>query len=413
MKKRKRIALRLFIAALLIAGSAYGVWRARHSETRQDIPTAQARSGEFAVLVHCRGSLVAGKSVQLVAPLDIQDLQIVWLSPTGSEVKAGQVVIRFDRSKSEQELREKTAALDQAQASLEQAVAQARITADQDKLDLASSQFDRDKARLEASKQAIVSVMEGEKSKIDLGLAEQKVKLQQATIGLHQKADDAKIASQTRLRDEAKAEFQRAQRRLQELELKSPIDGVINYLTNHTQGWMNSQPFKVGDHVFAGLAIAEVPDLATLQMESKLEEVDRGRIVLNDEVIVHVDAFPEKSFPGKLAAVSPLTEQDFTEWPPTRTFRAFAVMKERDARLRPGMNGAADIVETKLASAIRIPAKSLFTERGKPVVYVKTGTEYRPQRVEVRARNTDEVAVTGISAGTTVALTNPELPQND
>jgi multidrug efflux pump subunit AcrA (membrane-fusion protein) len=362
------------------------------------------------VLVHCRGSLVADHSIQLAAPVDIQDLQIVWLAPPGSEVKAGQPVIRFDPAKTQQELREKKVALDQAQASLEQAQADARIAADQDRLDLASARFDSEKARLEASKKTIVSPMEGEKSEVDFGLAQQKVRMQQATTDLHRKSNDAKIASQTRLRDEARAEVERAQRRLASMELKSPINGVVNYLGNRTQGWMNAAPFKVGDHVYAGLAIAEIPELTTLQMESKLDEVDRGRIALKDEVLVHVDAFPEKKFVGRLTAVSPLTEQDFTEWPPTRTFRAYAVLVDRDPRLRPGMNGAADIVESRLPQAIKIPAKALFTNHGNAVVYEKTKDGYRERPVHVRARNTDEVAIEGVPAGTTVTLADPREP---
>ena len=408
MKRPLHLALRLVVAALLVALCAWGIRKARRNSTEDGIPTAKAASGEFAVLVHCRGSLVAGHSIQLAAPIDIQDLQIVWLAPPGSELKAGQTVIRFDPAKTQQELREKKVALDQAQASVEQAEADARIASDQDRLDLASARFDSEKARLEASKKTIVSPMEGEKSEVDFGLAQQKVRMQQATADLHGKSNDAKIASQTRLRDEARAEVERAQRRLISMDLKSPINGVVNYLSNRTQGWMNSAPFKVGDHVYAGLTIAEIPELATLQMESKLDEVDRGRVALKNEVLVHVDAFPEKNFAGKLTAVSPLTEQDFTEWPPTRTFRAYAVLVDRDPRLRPGMNGAADIVEFRLPHAIKIPAKALFTNHGKAVVYEKTNDGYRERPVQVRARNTDEVAIEGVPAGATIALANPQ-----
>ena len=41
---------------------------------------------------------------------------------------------------------------------------------------------------------------------------------------------------------------------------------------------MNAQPFKVGDHAVPGGVLAEIPDLSTLEMESKVDEVDRGRI---------------------------------------------------------------------------------------------------------------------------------------
>ena len=41
---------------------------------------------------------------------------------------------------------------------------------------------------------------------------------------------------------------------------------------------MNAKPFKVGDNVFAGMGLAEMPDLDTLEMDAKVEEIDRGRI---------------------------------------------------------------------------------------------------------------------------------------
>jgi hypothetical protein len=72
------------------------------------------------------------------------------------------------------------------------------------------------------------------------------------------------------------------------------------------------------------------------------------------------------------------------------------------------MNAGADIVEARIPGAVSIPAKALFTLRGKPVVYLKSSGHYRPEQVRVRARNTDEVAVDGIAAGAFVALAEPE-----
>jgi multidrug efflux pump subunit AcrA (membrane-fusion protein) len=125
--------------------------------------------------------------------------------------------------------------------------------------------------------------------------------------------------------------------------------------------------------------------------------------------MVHVDAFPEKVFNATLLSISPLTEQSFDEWPPVSTFRAFARINPPDPRLRPSMNAAADIVQTKLPNAISIPAKALFTSQGRPVVYVKADGAYRMTPVSVRARNTDEIAIAGLPAGSMVALIDPEL----
>ena len=157
-------------------------------------PIAPARQSDFLVIVRCRGELKAARSVQILTPI-VPNLRIAWLSPAGEPVQAGDPIIRFDSSSAQQQLQQKEAQLRQAQATLDQAVAQARITAEQDNSDLLDSNYTVERARLEASKTEIVSRLQGEESRIDLGVAEQKSKVAEATVALHAASDKSKIAS--------------------------------------------------------------------------------------------------------------------------------------------------------------------------------------------------------------------------
>ena len=107
---------------------------------------------------------------------------------------------------------------------------------------------------------------------------------------------------------------------------------------------------------------------------------------------------------AKLDRISPLAELSTNEWPPTRTFRAYARIAKPDPRLRPGMNGGMDIVVNRIPDAISIPSKALFTRDGKPIVYMANKGSYSPIEVKVLARNPDEVAISGIPAGAMVTL---------
>jgi len=124
------------------------------------------------------------------------------------------------------------------------------MTAEQDHLDLASARVEVERARLEVSKQEIVSPLQGEESKIDLGMAEEKLRVQQATVDLHQKSDASKIASITRQLEKAKADIDITNERLAHMEIRAPANGVVIYLNNFSQGWINAKPFKVGDNVW-------------------------------------------------------------------------------------------------------------------------------------------------------------------
>ena len=408
----RRRSWRLWLSALLSMAIAAAAAGGLHHMRRVRVvnpPTARVRMGEFAVIVRCRGELSVKRTVQLTAPNNVPDLKIVWLAPAGGQVKAGEPVIRFDPSSARQQLDEKNATLRQAQSTVDQAVAQARITAEQDKLDLANARYQVERARLEASKQAIVSVIQGEESKVDLQSAEMKLRVQEATVNLHKRSDEAKVASLTRQRDKARAEVDLAKDRLGQMEIKAPIEGVVIYQMNTSQGWMNRQPFKVGDHAWPNAPLADIPDLATIRMEGELDEVDRGRVTVSNDVRVHVDAFPEQTFSAKLAGISPLTQMAL-EWPPTRSFRAYAQIEKPDSRLRPDMNGSMDVVTGRIRNAISVPGKAIFTREGKPIVYVaeKDGS-YHVSEVEILARNPDEVAVRGINDSAVVSLAELDL----
>lgn len=125
--------LRFWIVILLLLGlGAAGVrlLMTRRVQAKADLPSAIARKGEFQVKVRCRGDLIAARSVQLTAPMNVPGMQIAWQAAPNSEVKEGDPVVRFDSSVLRQTLLENKAVLGSAEATLDQYMAQAKITAE-------------------------------------------------------------------------------------------------------------------------------------------------------------------------------------------------------------------------------------------------------------------------------------------
>jgi hypothetical protein len=394
----------VLLVLLAAGGAAAGVYRMRKVQTGDDIPSTAVKQGEFLVIVRCRGELDAHHSAQFYTPM-VPNLRIAWMAPSGEPIKAGDSIIRFDSSQAKQQLAQKEAALLAAQATVDQWVAQARITVEQDKSDLSDAQYAVETAKLEVSIGATKSKIEGEEAEIAEKVSEQKLKAEEATVDLHRAADQSKMASLTRVRDQAKADVDLAKSRIAQMEIKAPSSGLLTFNLNY-QGSFGSdaKPYKVGDNVYSGMGLGEIPDINTLELEGKIEEIDRGRIALGQDVLVKIDALPELTLAGKLSQISPLAEVTMNEFPPTRSFLASAQILRPDPRLRPSMNGGMDIVVKKLPNAISIPARALFTKNGSPVVYLRQGGGYQAMEVKVAARNPDEVAISGIPAGATVAL---------
>ena len=406
VRKRLRSGLVFLAFLLVVGGAAAGVYRLRQVQASVTFPVAPAHKGDFLVIIRTRGELKALRSVSVYAPV-VPALRIAWLAPSGTVIHKGDPMIRFDSSSAQQQLQQKEATLKQAQATLEQTVAQSSITLDQDNSDLADAQFTVEKAKLEVSKQEIVGQIQAEESRIALGVSEQHLKAQQATVALHRASETSRIASLTRQRDNAKLDVDITQARIAQMEISAPLTGFLVFSTNYTQGWIDAKPFKVGDNVFAGMQLAEIPDLDTLELEGKIEETDRGRIGFGQQAIVRIDSLPELAIPAKVGSISPLAEQS-NEWPRTRSFKAWAPLAHPDPRLQPGMNGGMDIVINRIPNATSIPAKALFTHAGKPVVYLEEKGHYTTTEVEVLARNPDEIAISGVPSGAMVAMVDVE-----
>jgi HlyD family secretion protein len=401
-----RVVLAFGIIAAIVGAARAGANLFHEAQGSGELPVVAAHKGEFRVIIRSRGDIKASRSVPIYAPV-VPNLTIAWMANAGEQIREGQPVIRFDSSSAEQQLIQKEAALKQAQATLEQAQAQSQVTSQQDTSDLADAKYNLEKARLLTLGNEFVGRIQAEQAQIDLGVAEQKLKVQEANGALHTASDRAKIASLTRQRDAAQADVDLTKKRIGQMEIRAPLTGFVVFVPNYNQGPVNANPFKVGDNVYSGMNLAEMPDMTSLVMDAKAEEIDRGHMAVGNSVVVHVDALPELVIDAKITSISPLTELG-VEWPPTRSFRAYAALTNPDPRLRPGMNGGMDIIVNRIPDTISVPAKAVFTRAGKPIVYLADHGHYEATEVQLLARNPDEVAISGISDGALVALADPE-----
>jgi HlyD family secretion protein len=168
-------------------------------------------------------------------------------------------------------------------------------------------------------------------------------------------------------------------------------------------------PFREGDSVWTGAAIAEIPDLNSIRVELKLDEVDRGKVQLGQAVKVRVDAIPDKEFDAVMDWISPIAALAFRgNRDADKQFPAWATLKSVDPRLRPGMSASVDIVISSQPDVLMIPVRASFTLNGKPSAFVQTGELFHERLIEVGLRNDeDEIVLKGLREGELVTLEDP------
>ncbi len=399
------------VIGLLLAATVYVGW-GYFKPAPPEIPTARIERRDFVTMVTSRGELKSSKSVQIAAP-QTPDLKIVRLAESGKPVHKGDVIVAFDAAAQEDTYIERQTEVRQVESEIKQADAQHSIVDQQNEMLEMESQYNLERAELEASKQEILSEIEGLKNRIDVGVAEGELKKAKTTTeatDLSQKADLAQLEErlQKAIRDR-----ELSKQYLGSMVLRSPVDGVVSIMTNNrAQGSFGTSrpPFQEGDTVWTGGVIAEIPDLTTLQADFRVSEIDRGRVKEGQEVRLRVDAVPDARLAGKVTFLSPIATLVFNTIPPGKSFPALSSIDKIDPRLRPGMSVTAEIVVERLPNVLVVPSKASFQVNGEPTVYVRETGGFRAQPIKVAARNSNEIVVSeGLEEGDVIALDNPTV----
>ncbi len=184
------------------------------------------------------------------------------------------------------------------------------------------------------------------------------------------------------------------QAQIDEILKKGKTDFTIPILSP-IRGHVFKKNVVEGQEVQEGYAMFEVADLHTVWVQAQVYEQQLGLIQLGQAVEASVEAFPGKTFPGKVEFIQPHLD------PATRTVEVRFALENPGHRLRPGMF-ATVTMKTPLANtpefqtrAASLPASggetrlaSLTVEQQKtcPVTDAELGTMGPPVEVEVGGR---------------------------
>jgi RND family efflux transporter MFP subunit len=378
-KSRKKAVI---WSALVVAG-VLGFGAFRLAKSAVTLPMADVKRKEFVDYLEIKGEVKAIRSAVIAAPYGAGDMQILRLVDNAAKVKKGDFLVEFDAT---------------------------AVKEEQDVTDVMTAKYDAEKARMDAGKQEILSVIEGEQAKLKLADAEQKLKENEAKLKADRAAAVSDLASKQQKHDQATFQVQLDERALDSLTLRAPLDGVVA-LQNHWQPQGSPTTFKPGDRAWPGAAIAELPDGSALKISARVEEAERGQLKLGQTANVRLDALPDRSFEGHVETISPTASLDFgAGWPVPRNFAVELSLTGTDTRLAPGMGATVRIAVARVPDGIVIPTNALFRKAGRTVAYVRRGSKFEETAVEVSKQSGDEALIAkGLQAGEHLALKDPTL----
>lgn len=377
------------------------------------VPVITVARGAFADQVKLRGEVRPLRTLTVNAPMSASgsgDLRLVKLVKNGAAVRKGDVIAQFDVTMLQRTLDEKRSELRQAEAEINRLQGENRIKEEQDVTDVAKARYDVERARLDASTEELISRVDAEKFKLALADARQRQGESQTKLEANRRGAAADLDSRKQKRDKAALEVAKAERDLAALAVVAPGDGTVSILTNWRSGGPMSggREFREGDRAWPGAAIAEVPDLAVVEVVANVDEADRGRVHEGQTATIRVDALPDKEIAARVENIGTLAKVVFDGWPPVKQFEMRLRLTDADARLKSGMSAMASVTTDRLERQLLLPARAVFQKSGRQVVYVRHGLGWEERDIVTGRRNADSVLVmSGIAEGDRVALRDP------
>ena len=259
----------------------------------------------------------------------------------GSRVKTGELLAALDD-------REATARLQQAQAA--QQVAEARLKDLQQGYrapEIAEARAQLEQARAnrtnldeEARRSEVLfeggaaSRQRRDRDRTVAVVAAQQASAAQERLKLLQSGYRPETINAARAqRDEAQAAVAAARVALADLQVTSPVDGVVT--RKHAE---------VGETLGAGRPVVTVTDISRPWLRVYIPEDQIGKVRLGAAARIKVDTFPDREFEGRVSYVS--SQAEFTpknvQTQEERVKLVFAVnvtVDNRDGTLKPGMPG--------------------------------------------------------------------------
>jgi len=318
----------------------------------------------------------------------------------GSYVRRGQMIVRLEAADSKLRLDQALAQLDNARAAVRQA---------EEKIGLRSGQaFDPEKVAEVAAARANYELAEKnlqralkliESGDVSRSVFDQQKAQRDALRETYQAAlaqarqNYAAVAVVRANVANAQSQVDLARRALAYTVIASPIDGFVA-----------ERPVDLGEYVTTATRVASIVRTNPLRVRIDIPEQAIPEVKQGESVSVTTSAWPDRSFSGRIARVSPNVT------PTSRTLTVEAEIENSSGALKPGQFATIRILLPRSEPATLVPTRAVHTESGVSRVYVIKDGHAQQRLVQLGQTEGDLVEIKqGVSADEQVATSNVEL----
>ena len=377
------------------------------SKTDLSIIYAEAKKGEFEIVVTTTGELEAEKSTDIQGPLGLSSrnlrmssITISDLVPEGTNVKAGDYVATLDKTSAANTAKDESDRLETAILNLQMKKLDTTLTLGNLRDDIKNLKFNMEEAglTLEQSKYEPPTTQRQAQINLEKSQRAYDASLKNYKLQLEKSRSDVRTLELTLAKQQAVVTT--LEELLTQFTIYAPSDGMVIYKKDRA-----GTKRKVGSSISPfDPVVATLPDMTTMISKTYVNEIDVSKVAVGQKVRLIVDAFPQNSYTGKVISLANVGEQ----LPNTdaKVFEVQIIVDGTDPILRPAMTTGNSIVTQSFADVTYIPLECVNTGADSiQFVYTK---DKKKQIIVTGASNENDIVVEqGLEPGTLCYLSTP------
>jgi len=351
-KKRRKVIVWTSVVLGIVLLIAVGVIAAKSGGTKIDpSKLAKVERGDLAKSVVATGKVTPITKVEVKSKASgiVKNLLVDY----GDHVKKGQLLAQLDKVEIEAQVAQSRAALEAAQANLASSQAdyeRAKVDAEGPDVPPLKRAYDRATGM---AKDGVVSQSALDDAEKNYTMAVNKQNVAKAQVSVLK----AKIAQSQAQVVEDQANLKQLEEQLSYTDIVSPIDGLVL-----------SRDVQMGDAVSSILVLGSTAtlvmtlgDTSEVYVKGKVDESDIGKVYLGQRARIKVESFKDKTFDGKVTKISPMgVEKDNVT-----TFEVRVSIQNPGGELKAEMTANAEIILDEHKNVLQIPEGAIIYDKDK------------------------------------------------
>ena len=343
-KRKKKYLIAIVIVIIILAGGLLFYQLTGQKGSNQKFRFVKVERGDIRFVVTATGTI--NPVITVLVGSQVSGTIKALYADYNSRVKEGQVIAQIDPAIFEAQVEQGRANVLNAQANIINAKANLEnakanlVKAEVGVLD-AKRTLDRNRPLVE-KKVIAQAAMDTAQTNYDTAVAQKDVAKAQVESAASQ------VESSKAQVEQARAALKVSETNLRYATIRSPVNGVVI-----------SRNVDVGQTVAASLQAPTLftiaKDLTQMQVDTNVSEADIGRVAVGQEAIFTVDAYPEKTFHGKVSEIrnAPITIQNVV------TYDVVIQVDNKDLKLKPGMTANVSVLIEHKERVLKIPNAAL------------------------------------------------------